>query len=128
MRYTTQEIFDKAIERFFNGQGKCGASGDGDNVCYYRHPNNPLFRCIVGVFIENSDYNEHMEGFSIKNLMNNGILPNYLVEHYEILGDLQMVHDFTSNWSGKDLNSIGIGKLNVIAKKYELTSNRYLGS
>jgi hypothetical protein len=94
---TDQEIFDKVITHL-RKQGKASENGDG---CWYRTTDGKS--CAVGCLIQDSDYNESMEGLRLRGLLEkfpNNPSISKMTAHQDLLGRLQHIHDTysTDRW------------------------------
>jgi len=95
-----QEIFDKVVEHARGMAKKCSRGA----VCYYRHPDNPNYKCFVGALIPDDIYDAKMENKTvgqlfekIEHLFNKQIVDGDLLI---FLTHLQQLHDYknTNQW------------------------------
>lgn len=116
---SNQYIFDKTAEHLFT-QG-CRATEDAGG-CRYRMPDPSDKRtCALGFWIRDSEYTVAMEGCSVMQLKNEGLLPQRFKPFVGVLYDLQQCHDFTGD--RYFMSDIG-GKLMNTAKKHGLNTSR----
>lgn len=92
-----QEIFDTVAKHLFK-QGQRATDPDGGVMCSYRGANGT--KCAVGVLIPDELYDAVMEGKTLDGLISCTMvaLPDWMMEHWTLLGWLQDEHDLESNW------------------------------
>lgn len=82
----TQEAFDIIWERAKDLR----RAGEEDNwTCYYRHPDDPTFRCFVGECIPDEEYSNEFEGCDVIAID----VPSLRGVNLDFLIQAQNVHD-----------------------------------
>lgn len=114
---TTQRMFDCAVTHLFLQDGERSVMGTSDR-CRYRSENakKQLTRCVIGLFIPDSIYNEEMEGHPPAPVIGD---TNIEYEASEVfLCDLQTAHDQYGNLGRKEV----VKYLAEIAHRYNLNT------
>jgi hypothetical protein len=102
---TPQEIFDTVARHLFAQGERAGIVVDYDPdefdegfACRYRAPGGTV--CAVGKLIPDDTYDPEMEGCGVSLLLDSfgPRLPSWMLDNYELLDRLQMVHDQKSHW------------------------------
>ena len=103
---TKQEIVNMVAARLRDGTGRSAEYGEG---CFYR--NRDDLRCAVGIFIPVGDDIENCRGGNDTLMDNAEEMDNpifsFLEKNYDLLADLQKIHDEPKNWTGKQFNDRG---------------------
>lgn len=110
---TNQEAFNKIVARLMDGTGR---SVNDEGRCMYRAPNG--LSCAVGCLIPDDEYDEGIEGIPADELPHLDCLNGL---DFNMLENIQFVHDKPLNWTGTKLNGEGIRYLRRIADRYDLT-------
>lgn len=87
---TPQEIFNTVIMHLYTQGCKSIKSGS-KFTCLYRGPNDT--KCAVGCLIQDTMYEENMEGNGVGTLISDFIVPSYFSSNIDLLFHLQNVHD-----------------------------------
>ena len=85
---TRQELFDALVVHLLRQGERSYEEGKG---CRYRGPNG--LKCPVGAALSDLEYKPEMEGKSLLGMAQDGMLPPRLIEHMQLLGVMQYVHD-----------------------------------
>jgi hypothetical protein len=101
---TPQEIFDTVARHLFTQGERAGIVVDDDYdrgdgfTCQYRAPGGAT--CAVGKLIPDAAYDPVMEGCGVTMLLDSfgPRLPSWMLDNYELLDRLQMVHDHEAHW------------------------------
>lgn len=111
---TAQEIFD-TVAAHLRGMPQRSSKGVS---CLYRGPNG--LKCAVGCLITDEEYKEEMDygSSSVARLLTQGLLPERLVPHVNLLSHLQHVHDSGANWNN---GFVGEAHLHQAAVEFALT-------
>lgn len=90
---TKQETFDKVVSHLMTQKERSTQFGV---RCAYRGAGD--MKCAVGCLIPDDKYRADMEGLSVSTLA--ARFPELRLDHVELLGDLQYLHDNVSldNW------------------------------
>lgn len=104
---TAQEVFDTVV-RHLHAQGRA-ARRAGDQMCMYRTDDG--LRRAVGCLISDDEYTPDMEGMTVTQLMDNGQATSVMYEHYDLLKELQDVHDTSDNWHNAARMGIMLGNV-----------------
>ena len=86
---TPQRIFNKAARHLLKQNKK--SEDFLSRRCMYRGPNG--LKCAVGCLIPDSKYVPNMEDKTVYMLINMNLAPLYFTEHFELLRNLQKIHD-----------------------------------
>lgn len=114
IRVDPQETFDRVVAHL-RQQGQ--QATDRSGVCMLRAANG--MKCAIGCLIPDEVYEPAFEA----TLIHEGCesLRMVLAGHYlPLLGDLQIIHDASSNWGGSGLNEKGERRLRRVAAKHKL--------
>lgn len=89
---TAQELFDQSVNHLRQQRRQ----SIGNHTCLYFDPCT-FYKCAVGCLIPKKDYSRKFEGHTIRELVNDNLLPEELClefgDNLELLLDLQSVHD-----------------------------------
>lgn len=117
---TDQEAFDTAVRHLLSmKEPSCEGFSRGT---YYSKNGN---KCVIGCLIPPSEYTPSIEGFSVKELAKNNILPHSLRGiNIDMLDELQKLHDDIFSWDIDEMNKCNYFSnylgLAEIAAKYNL--------
>lgn len=111
---TAQEVFDTVV-RHLHTQGKQAYD---DGGCRYRTDDG--LRCAVGCLISDEEYVLNMEGNTVALLLDEGLATPVMQEHYDLLRELQDVHDDDENWTSRERMGVMLGN---VAKRMLLDSS-----
>ena len=89
-----QEVFDTVV-RHLHTQGKQAYTYE--EGCRYRMEGG--LTCAVGCLITDAEYDVRMEGKSVQMLIDRGMALPIMLEHCDLLKELQDVHDYAPNWT-----------------------------
>ena len=87
MNMSAQKVFDAAKTHLLKQNAR---SQDALGNCLYRAPGG--LQCAVGCLLTDEEA-EGIEGRPVYELDGEGLLPERLVPHVHLLGDLQVLHD-----------------------------------
>lgn len=122
-----QEVFDKAVDYLQTMNDRSAIGTSNWIVCRYRGYDGN--KCVVGYFIDDSDYElcydedslhakQVLSALSIKNPEKYGDLYE---KADELLAELQKVHDCVENWGSEGF--CGRGDLELVASRFRLKLN-----
>jgi hypothetical protein len=114
---TNQEAFDLVVTHLKNQ----GRQAFADGACKYRTSDG--LKCAIGALIPDEDYMPEMEGFDVRNLIQNFGLETGGVGP-ALLAELQYVHDRATTWhnvpAGRFVSDEGKKLLRATAHLYDL--------
>lgn len=85
-----QEIFDTVVRHL--GKQRAKALKEGSNhICMYRAFDGK--KCALGILIQDNEYTPKMENRTAWGLKYEKLLPLRLVEHFDLIRELQDCHD-----------------------------------
>lgn len=114
---TRQEIFDKVVDRLFDGTGQAIKN----LACSYFDDRGR--KCAVGIFIPDGHPAQKYVGNVEELLRTYPDLPDPLIfDNFALLQSLQRVHDQCPNWNGNDFYNADI--LREIARDYRLNTKK----
>lgn len=105
-----QQIFNKVKNHLLKQNKKAIYNGN----CAYKHDG---MSCAIGCLIPDDVYLPEMEGYSIGALVNLFDLPEYLLDNFHLLIELQKIHDESNPKMWKK-------ELTQLANKQHLNSAR----
>ena len=109
---TAQEIFDTVVQHLASMKEQAVY----DDKCSYRTPTGE--RCAVGVLLSDDEV-PHLNG-DVAQLHSRGVLPERLVPHIALLGNLQHVHDDDWSWDNNKRNMYE--NLTMVSEEFGLDS------
>lgn len=117
---TEQEIFDTVTKHLSGMKKQSLRAGMFYELCAYRDLEGN--KCAVGCLITDDEYTPEMdETGDVSALCEEGLLPERLIPHIDLLSSLQDVHDREVNWV--DNREGMVFDLKEIASEYKLDSS-----
>lgn len=127
LEMTTQQVFDTVIEHLIK-QGKQAKASTGH--CSYRTTDG--LKCAVGCLIPDELYNPILEGRSVEGIrsitLRQYIYPTlytFIDKNFDILQDLQSLHDSDNAWDSNTFSKIGKSEIESIIKSFNLDDTKY---
>lgn len=116
-----QEIFDKVVERLYDGTGRAAIYDDDGEFITCAYEDEDGKRCAVGIFIPEGHQAAKCGGGISMLTTNYTNLPEFFYNEEFFLGQLQDAHDMAEHWNENQFNEDGEYALELIADMHSLT-------